>query len=282
MCYRTRDYNRRIDERQFNYVECQACKTLQLAFIPENLATYYASEYFQIPLSAANLLPGSKVDRFKLSLLKKHTSPCEILEIGPGVGGFAYLAKVAGYFPQVIEIDRACRQFIQEQLEIPAVAGPEDLSGFPANSFDCIALWHVLEHLTEPRALMNNLWRVLRPGGTVLLALPNPDSLQFSIFGRFWAHLDAPRHVALPPAQTLIRELEARDLQLTELTSSDAGTLYWNRFGWTESMKNLSRSSLTQSLLGAFGMGAAAISYSLGSLDPTRSAYTLVVRKASL
>jgi SAM-dependent methyltransferase len=66
---------------------------------------------------------------------------------------------------------------------------------FPGRFFDLVFLWHVLEHLPNPREVLQEIFRVLAPGGVLLLCVPNIESLQARLAGKNWFHLDLPRHL---------------------------------------------------------------------------------------
>jgi SAM-dependent methyltransferase len=77
----------------------------------------------------------------------------------------------------------------------------ESLAEHTDSELDAVVLWHVLEHLDDPLAALERVRGWLRPGGAVLVAVPNPASLQAAIAGPGWLHWDAPRHrVHLTPA----------------------------------------------------------------------------------
>lgn len=66
---------------------------------------------------------------------------------------------------------------------------------FPGQFFDLVLVWHVLEHLPNPMEVLQEIFRILTPGGTLLLCVPNIESLQARITGNDWFHLDLPRHL---------------------------------------------------------------------------------------
>jgi SAM-dependent methyltransferase len=62
---------------------------------------------------------------------------------------------------------------------------------------------HVFEHLHRPKEALREIWRILRSGGRLWMALPNRDALGLEIFGKYWRGLEAPRHLVLPTPATL-------------------------------------------------------------------------------
>lgn len=112
-----------------------------------------------------------------------------ILEIGAGDGRFVARLREAGYDargadPSPSARARAAARGIELAAEAQAAEGSQD----------AVVLWHVLEHLPEPLAALEQARRWLRPKGLLLVAVPNLGSLQAAIGGDRWFHQDVPRH----------------------------------------------------------------------------------------
>jgi SAM-dependent methyltransferase len=117
-----------------------------------------------------------------------------LLDIGSGTGHFTGIMKKAGWLVKGIEINQKARNFSVSRFGLE-VTGPEKISTFESNSFDCITLWHVLEHFHNPFKYTSDIIRLLKPGGLCLIALPNCSSYDAKYYGRFWAAYDVPRHL---------------------------------------------------------------------------------------
>src|SRR5208337_4886157 len=65
---------------------------------------------------------------------------------------------------------------------------------FPEKYFDLVTLWHVLEHMPEPLAALQQVYRLLKPGGRIVIEVPNLASVEAHWLGRHWYHLDVPFH----------------------------------------------------------------------------------------
>ena len=61
--------------------------------------------------------------------------------------------------------------------------------------FELVTLIHVLEHVPEPLSTVQRAFSLLAPGGQLVLAVPNADSLERRLSGRFWDAWDIPRHI---------------------------------------------------------------------------------------
>ena len=69
------------------------------------------------------------------------------------------------------------------------------LSQLVLQEFDVITLWHVLEHVHLLHERMNKTVEIMKPDGTLIIAVPNSDSWDARYYGKFWAAYDLPRHL---------------------------------------------------------------------------------------
>lgn len=73
--------------------------------------------------------------------------------------------------------------------------GQESLYELREQSFDIITMWHVLEHVYELRKDLEQLTKLLKPGGTIFIAVPNMGSYDAQYYKSLWAAYDVPRHL---------------------------------------------------------------------------------------
>jgi SAM-dependent methyltransferase len=141
----------------------------------------------------------------------------------------------------------------------------EDL---PENErFDLIVMFQVLEHIGEPVALLRECAKRLKPGGNLIINVPNFASWQSRFAGARWLHLDVPRHLVHFTPETLAATLERAGLKLDHVSFA---SLEHDPYGWVEStISKLSgrTNRLTRFLMGLDPIGPTVLfSFVLGSI----------------
>jgi glycosyltransferase involved in cell wall biosynthesis/SAM-dependent methyltransferase len=225
---RSRDRNRRVDDAQFDYRRCLGCDVLFLASPPGDLGRYYPPSYYSGAASANEPTELAKLD----FALRHAPGGGRLLEVGPGGGGFSLAARDAGYDVAAVEMDLAAgRRLRSRGVRVIHSDRPEHALRQlgPAR---VVALWHVIEHVPRPIETLEAAAGALDPGGVLIVATPNPDSLQMRLLRGRAPHLDAPRHLFLIPPRLLCAWAVAAGLEAVELTATDRTGRDWNAFGW--------------------------------------------------
>lgn len=234
------DFNHGISNERFTYFRCAKCGLCFLQPVPEDIGKYYRLDYYAIPENIEQLAVLSSKQKHKLEAVQKFMANGRLLEIGSSYGDFAYLAKVAGYDVSAIEMDEQCCQFLRTQVGIEAINSDDPINTLKTlGKYDIIALWQVIEHLPSPWKTLELLVEHLSPNGLLVMAAPNPNALQFRLFGAHWTHLDAPRHLQLIPISVLKEYLHKLGMVPVLVTTSDAESLKANTYGWKKSIMNL-------------------------------------------
>ncbi len=272
------DLNRRLTSQRFRYDECDRCRLVFQRDTPADLAPYYASDYY-LDLSLDAVRRAAHAEHEKIEIVQRHKQAGRLLEIGASRGVFAWLAREAGFAVEVIEMDRRCCAFINNQLGISAVSSEDPAALLETRAaYDVIALWHVAEHLPDPWPLLDAAAANLAPGGILAVATPNPDSLQFHLLGAAWPHVDAPRHTCLIPAAALAARMRACGLTLIDTVTDDRSARSASRFGWGAWLSRPFKNPLAKRL--AYLTGCVLSLFSLPFESGRRAgAYTVVFRK---
>lgn len=136
------------------------------------------------------------------------------LDVGCGSGQMVKLAGQLGWDAMGLEMDpQAVKTARQSGLNIQQ--GTSDQLVHYEGQLDAILCSHVLEHVHEPVVMLNQLRRALRPGGMLLMTLPNALSVLRRHFGPDWRGLEAPRHLAIPSEPELVTLLGALGFSVT-------------------------------------------------------------------
>jgi SAM-dependent methyltransferase len=127
-----------------------------------------------------------------------------------GCGGGSFLQRMGGLGWQVTGLDisaaTVCR--VRADLGLRVLVGSLPHPELQPESFDVITMWQSLEHVHQPREVLQEAHQLLTADGKLLVAVPNIDSLGFRWFGRDWYGLDLPRHLTHFTPMTLSLMLE--------------------------------------------------------------------------
>lgn len=164
----------------------------------ENLGRYYESEDYishtdnkRSVFEKAYHFVKSIALKNKLNLINSEQSQKgKILDIGAGTGDFLLTAKNDGW--NVIGIEPSDRA--KNSAKQKGISFVEETSELENNSFDVITMWHVLEHVPNLELQIQELKRLLKPTGTLIVAVPNFKSYDAKHYGEFWAAFDVPIH----------------------------------------------------------------------------------------
>jgi len=136
-----------------------------------------------------------------------------VLDIGCGNGEHLLRLRAIGWRCQGVEFnEKAVAICRQHGLDVHH--GDIESAGFSSESFDFVTANHLIEHVPDPHALMDEIARVTKPGGAVLIRTPNSQSIGRRWFGNYWFANEVPRHLMLYSAQNLQLLAARHGLQL--------------------------------------------------------------------
>ncbi|RYJ39839.1 Type 11 methyltransferase [Flavobacterium anhuiense] len=114
----------------------------------------------------------------------------KLLDIGAGTGDFLLTAKNDGWETIGVEPSDRAKNIAKEK----GISFVEEISALESNSLDVITMWHVLEHVPNLEHQIQELKRLLKPTGTLIVAVPNYKSFDAGHYETFWAAYDVPIH----------------------------------------------------------------------------------------
>ena len=157
-----------------------------------------------------------------------------VLDVGCGRGVALRALAGAGLEAHGFERSDNAVRGIDPRVQV-RIADDLAAANYPAEYFDTVIIWHVLEHVGNPREVLCEVGRILKPGGQVIVAVPNYSSIQSRWAGGAWFHLDLPRHLFHFPVAGLRQLLEQCGF---ECRSEHHFSLRQNPFGWIQSVLN--------------------------------------------
>ncbi|NDF97736.1 MAG: class I SAM-dependent methyltransferase [Chitinophagia bacterium] len=215
-----------VTKQFFELTECGEC---QLRFTQDAPTSEEAAPYYQFEdyISHTNTRKGivnlvyQWVRKFTLyqkrKLIEKNSglTAGTLLDVGCGTGAFAAAMQTSGWQVTALEPDAGARRIALETFGVQAT----DSDGFfrlPEGHYDVITLWHVLEHMHDLGAVMTQLRKLLKPTGTLFVAVPNYTSYDADVFEACWAAYDVPRHLYHFSPQAMRTLLSSHQLLLTD------------------------------------------------------------------
>jgi len=221
-------------------VVCAGCGLGRLHPLPapEEIRAFYPDEYYGEPGSKFQ----SAIERLVRWVGVRHLAfltaglarGSRVLDVGCGRGVILGALVDRGFEAHGTEIGAEAVRGADPRAEIRIASQLRD-AAYAAESFDEVVVWHVLEHVADPRGTLEEAARILRPGARLVVAVPNLSSLQARWSGAAWFHLDLPRHLYHFPLAALRRLL--RDTGF-EVVSEHHFSLRQNPFGWIQSALN--------------------------------------------
>ena len=146
-------------------------------------------------------------DHFARNLPEPEPGKNCLLDVGCGNGQFLVTARSAGWHVTGIDFDQAAIHTAQK-LGVDARLGSLGEQHFPDCSFDVVTMSHTIEHVHNPKELVTECARVLKPGGTLWIVTPNNDSIIHKKFKNCWYAL-CPDHLILLNSKSLKNVLKS-------------------------------------------------------------------------
>jgi SAM-dependent methyltransferase len=186
----------RFHGRREKYIlmRCPGCSLVWTSHppAPTEMHTHYTAEYDQL-ISAA----GDTARRwgFRKEALAPFKQSGALLDLGCSSGSFLEFMGRESWKLYGIEMSVKSAKAAEAKCGAQVFVGSILDAPFPAESFDVITCFDVLEHLYEPRRVMARVSEWLKPGGIFYVLVPNVDSAEARVFGSYWHGLELPRHL---------------------------------------------------------------------------------------
>jgi SAM-dependent methyltransferase len=210
--------------KEFNVVRCGECGLLRLDPLPppEELGRYYPENYWFAPdESAASRLEEAYRRlvlrdhvQFVSQALRNSTARGPLLDVGCGGGLFLGMMRERGF--HVVGLDNSAQAagIAWRRQQVPAVVADTELAPLRAGSLAGLTMFHVMEHLYDPRSYLRAARELLAADGRLIVQVPNAASWQARLLGRAWNGADVPRHLFDFRDRDLVKILEGEGFEV--------------------------------------------------------------------
>ena len=217
-----------ITNDPFAILACTKCGLGHTDPHPADLNRYYGRHYYGRRHGITSKLCERRRLRF-IEYTAGRTNKKRLLDIGCGDGSFLLGAREAGWKVTGTELNpRPARSFGLDVRHTLEHIGPTE-------RFDCITMWHSLEHMRDIKSTLFSIAGLLAPQGRLIIAVPNNGSLQAKLFGPRWLHLDVPRHLYHFDPGSLRFSLEKAGFRICRALHHE---IEYNLSGWSQSAMN--------------------------------------------
>ena len=216
-----------VSQKDFDIWHCSNCTARFTQDLPEQnaIGLYYQSDNYishsdtkkGIINSLYHLVRRRTLDKKKNLIINEvGMTKGELLDIGCGTGAFLHTMKTAGWGITGLEPDETARKKAAELYSINPQS-PEKLFELQPASYHAITMWHVLEHVHELHAYIQQLEKLLTPQGKIFIAVPNYTSKDAAIYKEYWAAYDVPRHLYHFSPASMEQLLKTYQLKITSI-----------------------------------------------------------------
>ena len=192
-----------VSKESFNISVCNNCSFAFTNPIPQDssIGSYYESEeYISHSNSKKGVVNGiyQLVRNYtiskKIHLLQSLGKGKTLLDIGCGTGEFLNACAQSGFTVHGVEPSETGRKQAHDNFKL-IIKDESSIKDFNEKTFDFISLWHVLEHVYHLNDRIQEISRILKDDGYLIIAVPNRNSYDASFYKEHWAAYDLPRHL---------------------------------------------------------------------------------------
>jgi SAM-dependent methyltransferase len=193
----------------YRIVRCADCSLVFLnpMYSDQELSALYPDDYY----AYRDNFQRTGWKQFLKSLLgyrvgtrdPKFPKPGRMLDLGCGSGWFLSEMRTRGWEAHGVEISGSAAELGRKTAALDIFSGTLEQAAFPANFFDYIRSNHSFEHIASPNETLDEIHRVLKPDGKLMIGVPNEAGLASRVFGNYWWYRGAPVHPFTYSVRTL-------------------------------------------------------------------------------
>lgn len=228
----------------FAMSRCEACGLYYLSPRPrqEDIGFYYQNLYdnegLQFEESLQHGRIAGRINASRMRALNKRLAcrpSARHLDVGCGVGGLAKQIVLKGIATTAVGVDfeeGAIESAKEHAGDMPLefFAGTLESQQFDADSFSSVSMIHFLEHSYDPRTELREAFRVLEPGGAIVIEVPSATALGRTFYGNYWFPHLTPQHIVMFSRDTLRRAMEDAGFVDVEVRDCFAPLVWFSSF----------------------------------------------------
>jgi SAM-dependent methyltransferase len=217
--FRASDRLYRTTDEEFAVVRCSGCGLVRLdpPPAPGELGRYYPKNYWFEPDQKA----ASRLEEFyRRTVLRDHVNFVSramagsrargpLLDVGAGGGLFPGMMRRRGFRVAALDNSAEAAAIAWKRQQVPSVCGLLENAPLRAGHFGCVTMFHVLEHLYDPRAYLTAARGLLEADGRLVVQVPNSACWQFRLLGKRWNGVDVPRHLVDFRSKDIVQLIES-------------------------------------------------------------------------
>lgn len=220
----SKDYEKYWAMNGYRLARCLNCGMVWDMFPPENLELVYSKNYFvnENPKGGyANYFEGMNINKRTFyeriqRINKRVLSKDKMLDVGSALGDSLTEAKKLGW-KNVYGVELSAYAATESRKRgLNIKTGNLKSAKFPSNYFDVVTLQDVIEHVSDPKKEMLEIYRVLKPGGFVFIVTPDVSGIWSKILGHLWYHYKPGEHIMYFSQKSLAKVISDAGFKNTE------------------------------------------------------------------
>jgi 2-polyprenyl-3-methyl-5-hydroxy-6-metoxy-1,4-benzoquinol methylase len=237
----------------FGIKQCRKCGFIFLSPRPpvDEMKSYYDSFYEDPDSAQRNPRQQNRAQRHIRRLIRHASKPGRLLEVGAGDGYFLHAAREAGWQVEGLELSEPRIARAKEWFQLSLHCKELSAAPFEPGSFDAISMFQLIEHVHDPKAILNKASSLLRPGGLLMISTPNV--LAYARKNRGVNSWRIPRHLFFFTPKTLVRSVENAGFSVLRRPLKFFAALE-EQLGWQPWENTASVSRVTRDLWTPFGL----------------------------
>jgi|SRR5215213_2306230 len=202
-------------KNELDIVSCRKCSTVYTPYSPWYSSEYYYDSYYPEESLSPPAFVQTRLEEITAEF-SSYRQNNRLLDIGCGAGNLLLAARKNGWEGQGLDVAPGSVKHVRE-LGFEVFQGELQKARFPSQHFDVITAAELLEHLPDPRVLLQEVARLLRPGGLFWTTTPHARGLSARVLGLQWRCIWPPEHLQLFSAgglKVLLRDVGFRDIRV--------------------------------------------------------------------